>query len=99
MDDCWPPDLGIGAPPNSDPPAFPSGREGTEQIILGGIIWPSENEPLPGGKTTAQSKGKPETEQNICCIPMEGFGAGGARWGRSLRPVCDQYATCADVTK
>ena len=35
--------------------------------------------PSTGEQTTAQSKGKPETEQNICCIPVEGFEAGGAR--------------------
>ena len=37
--------------------------------------------PSAGEQTTAQSKGKPETEQNICCIPVEGFEAGGARRG------------------
>ncbi len=39
----------------------------------------------PGEQTTAQSKGKPETEQNICCIPVEGFNTGDVRWGRCWR--------------
>ena len=55
------------------------------------LLGQARANPSPGEQTTAQSKGKPETEQNICCIPVEGSNTGDARWGGAGAPLLPAY--------
>ena len=101
MVDCWPPDFRNGATPDTDPPAFPSGREGTKQIIPGGNIWPSESEPLPQGNKPLLSQ-RVNTRRSRTFVAFPGRGSARAMPAGgdcSSRTACALYASCAGVTK
>ena len=77
-------------------PRFPFGLEGTEQTILGRNYLPKREQTSPRGEqTTAQSKCKHETEQNICCIPRGGIRRGRSPRGAPLSRRCSSHTRCA----
>ncbi len=86
----------IGAPPDLDPRLSLQALRGEANNPREELFGRVRVNPSTGEQTTAQSKGKPETEQNICCIPVEGFEAGDARWGprRCATAPCAPPAVC-----